>query len=287
MNKSFPSIKSYFKNRTAVIANKHGKERVIAPILEKALGLKIIVPEEIDTDQFGTFTLDIPRKGSQLEVARNKALEGIRLTGLDIGIASEGTFSPYGLTNADTEIVLLYDLKNNWEFVGGSKSLLTNIAETYVNTVNEALLFAKQVGFPKHGLVVRKNKNDTKYMKKGITNKAELKETVGKILQLPFNNKAFLETDMRAHLNPTRMDVIQAATLDLVQTIKRRCMECGTPGMQYIRSNPGLVCSSCGLKTDNTLSITYECQSCQATKDELYPYGIKVCDPANCQWCNP
>ena len=54
MNKSFPSITSYFKNRTAVIANKHNKERVMAPILEKALGLKIIVPKEIDTDQFGT-----------------------------------------------------------------------------------------------------------------------------------------------------------------------------------------------------------------------------------------
>ena len=287
MNDNFPSITSYFKDRSAVIANKHSKERVMAPILEEALGLKIIVPKEIDTDQFGTFTLDIPRKGSQLDAARNKAQEGIRLTGLDIGIASEGTFAPYGFTNANTEIVILIDLKNNWEFVGGNKSLQTNIAETNASSVEEALIFARQVGFPKHGLVVRKNKSDTKYMQKGITSKIKLKEAVEKILKLPLNNKVLIETDMRAHLNPTRMEVIQAATLDLVQTIKRRCMECGTPGMKYIKSNPGLPCSLCGLKTDNTLSITYECQSCHTVSDEMYPYGIKACDPANCQWCNP
>lgn len=128
VNNNFSSIQPYFKGRSAVIANKHNKEHVMAPILEDALGLKIVVPAEIDTDKFGTFTLDIPRKGSQLEAARKKALEGIRLTGLDIGIASEGTFAPYEFANANTEIVILIDLKNNWEFVGGNKSLQTNIA---------------------------------------------------------------------------------------------------------------------------------------------------------------
>ncbi len=124
-------------------------------------------------------------------------------------------------------------------------------------------------------------------MEKGITSEIKLKETVEKILKLPLNNRVFIETDMRAHLNPTRMKVIQAATLDLVQTINRRCLECGTPGMKYVRNNTGLICSACGLKTDNTLSITYECQRCHAIVDEMYPYGIKVSDPANCQWCNP
>ncbi len=287
MNGSFPSISSFFTGRSAVIANKHSKERVIAPILEEALGLKIIVPKKIDTDQFGTFTRDIARRGSQLDAARSKALEGIKLTGLDIGIASEGAFAPYGFTNANTEIVILIDLKNNWEFVGGSKSLQTNIAETSVNSVEDALIFAKQIGFPEHGLVVRKNKKDTKYMSKGINSEVELRQAVERILKLPLNNRVFIETDMRAHQNPTRMEVIRQAALDLVRTIKRRCTECGTPGMKYIKSNSGLPCSSCGLKTDSTLSITYECQSCHAIKDEIYPYGIKTCDPANCQWCNP
>ena len=53
----------YFKGRTAVVANKHKKEQVIAPLLEQHLGLAIMVPEQIDTDQFGTFTRDIPRQG--------------------------------------------------------------------------------------------------------------------------------------------------------------------------------------------------------------------------------
>lgn len=72
MKRKFPSIQSYFQGRTAVIANKHKKEQVIAPILEKELGIKIIVPKDIDTDKFGTFTRDIPRKGIQLYTARKK-----------------------------------------------------------------------------------------------------------------------------------------------------------------------------------------------------------------------
>jgi hypothetical protein len=84
------------------------------------------------------------------------------------------------------------------------------------------------------------------------------------------------------------MDVIQKATLDLMQTIKRRCLICGTPGMKYLKSNPGLPCSACGLLVnDSVLSITYECQQCHAQKDEMYPYGIKFSNPENCLHCNP
>jgi hypothetical protein len=48
-----------FKGRNLVIATLHGKEKVIAPLLEHALGVKIIVPEKFDTDQYGTFSGEI------------------------------------------------------------------------------------------------------------------------------------------------------------------------------------------------------------------------------------
>ena len=37
----------------------HKKEEVISPILEKELGIKIIIPEEFNSDRYGTFTGDI------------------------------------------------------------------------------------------------------------------------------------------------------------------------------------------------------------------------------------
>jgi len=53
------------------------KERVIAPVLEPALGCQIELVDGFDTDQLGTFTRDIPRDGTQLEAARKKARIGM------------------------------------------------------------------------------------------------------------------------------------------------------------------------------------------------------------------
>jgi hypothetical protein len=73
----------------------HGKEQAIAPVLKESLDLYIEVPPEFNSDRFGTFTRDIPRAGSQLESARNKALAAMEVTGSDLGLASEGAFGPH------------------------------------------------------------------------------------------------------------------------------------------------------------------------------------------------
>jgi len=111
------------------------------------LGVKIVFPQEIDTDQFGTFTRDIPRKGTQLDAPRKKTIEGVRLTGAEIGVACEGTFGPseFGFLNANTEIVMMIDMKNNLEPVGGYVSLQTNISEIYVSNIENAIEFAIKV----------------------------------------------------------------------------------------------------------------------------------------------
>lgn len=48
----------------AILATMHGKERVIAPLLERELGLKVRVTTGLDTAQFETFSREIERKGS-------------------------------------------------------------------------------------------------------------------------------------------------------------------------------------------------------------------------------
>ena len=84
-----------FKDRIAVLGTMHQKERVIAPLLEKELGIKVTVPENFNTDKFGSFTREIDRPGSQIEAARLKVQQALLLTGENLGIASEGSFAPH------------------------------------------------------------------------------------------------------------------------------------------------------------------------------------------------
>lgn len=51
-----------FSQRKLVIATKHHKEKVIAPLIEKVLGVECFVGKNFDTDTLGTFTGEVERK---------------------------------------------------------------------------------------------------------------------------------------------------------------------------------------------------------------------------------
>jgi len=51
-----------FENRKLIIATKHDKERVIAPLVNKYLGINKTFTTDFDTDSLGTFTGEIERK---------------------------------------------------------------------------------------------------------------------------------------------------------------------------------------------------------------------------------
>ncbi|MFM7326512.1 MAG: hypothetical protein ACKO4L_16605, partial [Nodosilinea sp.] len=46
----------FFAGRVAVIATMHRKQEAIAPLVEAHLGAMALVPQDFDTDRFGTFT---------------------------------------------------------------------------------------------------------------------------------------------------------------------------------------------------------------------------------------
>ena len=50
----------------------HKKENIIAPILEKELGVKCFVCKGFDTDALGTFTGEIVRKDDPITTLRKK-----------------------------------------------------------------------------------------------------------------------------------------------------------------------------------------------------------------------
>lgn len=75
--------------RIACLATKQAKEQAIARPFRFALGLEVLAPSDLDTDTLGTFTGEVPREGTPLEVCECKARLGMKITGLPLGLASE------------------------------------------------------------------------------------------------------------------------------------------------------------------------------------------------------
>jgi hypothetical protein len=268
-----------FKNRTAVLATMHRKEQAISPILESEFDLKIIVPSNFNTDQFGTFTREIARSGDQIEAARRKALSAIEQTGLDFAIASEGSFAPHPampMLPCNREIVLLIDTVHDLEIIGEAISLETNFAHRSVSNFEQAREFAIKVGFPEHKLVAI----DGNQITKGICDFEQLEQLINAA-----SKPVHLETDMRAMNNPTRMNAIAQATQDLVKKLKSSCPNCSRPGFSVLDIKRGLPCGWCNAPTDLMLAEIYRCQTCGF--EQLLPTESQVADPMYCAFCNP
>lgn len=277
-----------FEGRTLLIATKHQKEKVIAPIFEKELGVKCIVSQQFDTDILGTFTGEVDRENDPLTTVKEKCKVAMNLENCDLAIASEGSFGAHPnifFASADEEFLVFLDHKNNLEIVAREISLETNFAGSEVTTKEELFIFATKAGFPQHGLILRKDAHDATHIVKGITDEALLLNSFKELQKL--YGKAFVETDMRAMYNPTRMSVIEKTAKRLMEKIKCRCPDCKTPGFDVTETVRGLPCESCGFPTKATLSYIYSCKKCDFKKEEKYPHQKKHEDPMYCDFCNP
>ena len=277
-----------FQGRNLLIATKHEKEKVIAPILESQLGVKCFVASEFDTDELGTFTGEIERKGDPISTARNKCHRAMDLMDCDLAIASEGSFGSHPtifFAPADDEFLLLIDKKNNIEISVRELSLETNFNGSEIKTKEELQEFATKSNFPSHGLILRKSKEELEEITKGIIDEKLLNSTFFKLIKN--YGTAYIETDMRAMFNPSRMKVIEKATLKLVKKIKSVCPNCKTPGFGIVDRKVGLPCNQCRFPTKSTLSYLYNCQKCNYKKEEEFPNGKQTEDPMYCDICNP
>lgn len=282
----------WFRNRTAVLATMHSKEQVIAPILEAAIAVQVTVPQNFDTDQFGTFTREIDRAGSQLEAARRKIKAALQVSHQTLGVASEGSFGAHPVLFGmpyNQEIVVLLDQEHEIEIVGQAASTETNYRHQKIQRFVQAAEFAQNVGFPEHGLIVMPSleigKVNREHIIKGITDINVLESTVNQLLK-EFET-VHIETDMRAMHNPTRMKVIAQATQNLVEKIAHCCPNCGCPGFDVVEFRRGLPCSWCAHPTTLIRSALYQCQKCQFQQESLFPNGQEAADPSQCEYCNP
>jgi hypothetical protein len=278
----------FFEGRSIVIATKHKKQHAIGPLLEKELGVNCIVPENLDTDLLGTFCGEIERVFSPIDAAKQKCMLAMELTGTDLAVASEGSFGAHPLLYflpADDELLVLIDKKNGLEITVREVSTKTNYNAKEVSSEEDLLAFAQSALFPGHGLILKDKKEGYTAIAKGIVDAKELLETFRQYMAT--YGSVYVETDMRAHLNPSRMEVIEETTKKLIAKIKTTCQRCQTPGFGIKEATPGLPCENCKAPTKSTLYHVYACQKCSHTHEAYFPNGKQEEDPTYCDRCNP
>jgi hypothetical protein len=279
---------SFFGGRSIVIASKHKKQNAMAALLEKELGVTCIVPDNLDTDLLGTFSGEIERELSPMDAARQKCMLAMELTGADLAVASEGSFGAHPLLYflpADDELLVFIDKKNDVEIVAREISTKTNYNAKEVSTEEDLLAFAQSAQFPSHALILKDKKEEFSAIAKGIIETKELLDMFKQFMET--YGSLYVETDMRAHLNPSRMQVIEETTEKLIKKIKSTCPSCNTPGFGIKDATPGLPCENCKAPTKSTLFHVYACQKCNHTYEAYFPNGKQEEDPTYCDRCNP
>jgi hypothetical protein len=277
-----------FLNRKLLIATKHNKEEVIAPLFEQQLGVSCFVTDVFDTDTLGTFSGEVQRKDDALSTLRNKCLLAMERNNCELVIASEGSFGAHPsvfFAPADEEFIMLVDKRNQLEIVVRELSMDTNFSASKITSQTELLEFASRAQFPSHGLIMKPSENNYSRVVKGITNHDELKKNFEE-----FKNdfgSVYVETDMRANFNPSRMKVIENTAKKLLEAVQSKCPNCEFPGFVVTDALPGLPCSWCNCATRSTLCFLYTCKKCEFTKEVFYPHEKTKEDPAYCDFCNP
>lgn len=278
----------YFEGRKLVIATKHRKELVIGPPLNVALGLDYFSSDCLDTDLLGTFSGEIERLHNPMDTARIKCNMAMDIHQVDMAISSEGSFGSHPhlfFLPADEEYLMLIDRKNDFEIVVKTITTDTNYESITLISTENLQQFLTRVKFPSHGLILRKSSRDHADIEKGIVCENILYDRVG--FYIKKYGQCYLETDMRAMFNPTRMEVIKNLVNDLIIEMNRICPSCNFPGFSVSDVVRGLLCSHCHWPTKSVKEIIYSCKKCNHRSIEIIADLKKYEEPMYCDFCNP
>lgn len=289
--------------KTISLTTKHKKSSALALPLRAGVGL-LVEEVEVDTDIFGTFTGEIERKGSAIETAIKKARHGMRKTSSSLGLASEGSFGAHPLipfiAGCEETIVLVDDV-NGFHVSETITSTKTNFGCYEAASIDDVEEFLQHAKFPSHALIVRPNQPNARFIKKigrlfgisppditkGIQDRNSLKLAIDTCKTFSNDGLARVETDMRAHMNPTRMRVLRELGIKLARRLRSRCTECGCPGFGRSSVSGFLNCSECQCASEYPLHEVHSCPRCQYSKTLPRSDGVTSIDPMYCQRCNP
>lgn len=280
-----------FRGRVLGVASMHGKERVIGPALMARLPLADVVEiPDLDTDRFGAFSGEVERGTDPRTACAQKARHGAEAAGLDLVIASEGSFVPYPpapFMSCDEEWLVLLDLRDGTEVAHRHVSLDTVFGGEECRTLEAVRAFAERMKFPEHQLVLKPTAtwHSGDRVIKGISDGDTLQRAARMLLDE--HGSVWVESDLRAMSNPTRMRVIGAAAAAFADELARCCPRCGLFHFAITKALWGLPCGQCGFPTKSTRATLRECRGCGQRQEDPRTDGKTFEDPQFCDLCNP
>ena len=284
------NAQSLYSGCNIVITTKHQKSEAIGSSFLNILNADVSECV-LDTDQLGTFCGEIERRGSAIESAKRKCEWGVNVTKASYGLASEGSFGPhpfFPFIPCGKEIIYFIDKKRSFDLYLQELSSETNYKMTEVSSFDEILDFAQKALFPSHALIIRSSiRNSKGLVFKGLQNSKDLEKCFYNALKNSSTGKIWIETDMRAHLNPTRMKAIGELSEQLAQRLLCLCKVCGAPGWGKTAEHRGLACSLCESPTDIIKAEVFSCVKCSYTEILPLANSEDKADPLYCCYCNP
>ena len=263
------------------LLTKHRKAAAIYAALANC-GFKICTVDSFNTDQLGTFTGERSRSESLRDTALHKAKLAAQLGNTRYGLGSVGSFGLdplIGMTAWNTEVLACWDAVEQHAVYAQTNGPETNYSQKYVHAMDDALQFMSQCKFPSHGIIVGKPGESDFY--KNVNTVEEMTELLA--LLLP-QSGVWLETDMRAHRNPTRMRMIERCSKRLAMNLLSVCTACNKAGFIAVAQIPGAACESCGAATGAARAELFSCASCGHEEERKLS---SLAPTSRCNHCNP
>jgi len=228
-------MRQAYRGACFILTTKHAKSIAIAPAFNEKLGASML-EYEVDTDTLGAFSGEVERQGNALECARRKCEWALEALGekADYFIASEGSFGPHPhipFLPCNQEILYFIDRNRGFHLHLVHMTEKTNYQMKAIGSLEALHRFTASAQFPSHDLIVRPN--DTKaphLLFKGNDNEDMLREAFETSILHSADGLAWVETDMRAHCNPSRMQAIGELAAKMADRLATPCPACGTPG---------------------------------------------------------
>ncbi len=273
-------------SQAVIMATKHRKEVYLGQAFSAHWDV-LLRAADVDTDQLGTFSGEIPRPGDVPTTLRKKvSLALANYPDAEVVVATEGSFGPdpvLGWIPLHEEVLLWAWPKLGKELFVAHRSHDTNFSSCQEPDFAAVCRWAERVGFPAAHLILRRA--DGTVVAKGLNDPTELERRWRETSAA--HGAPIVETDMRADRNPRRQEALRALAHKTMEALEAHCPSCGFPGFVPRPASPGAPCRACGAPTRLPRELRAECPECHAAQSHESPHQIQGVDPGQCDRCNP
>ena len=261
------------------------------------LGARLVVPDDLDTDQFGTFCGEVVRTGSALDAARAKARLGMGTAGLRYGLASEASYRSLpglGLPGHE-ELLLFVDDVRGIEVLESHRAAVPFMTGCPVSAAAD-LPASVIEALPGQALIVRPSAGGDRSGGdrgggglgrgiKGINDIHVLHTAVAAVAGAAADGLALVDPELRAHHNPGRRQVLTGLARRLAHRLATPCPSCGSRGYGRVGIVSGLPCRTCSAPTELPMHEEHACAACPHRSTAHRPQ--RWADAGHCPVCNP